>query len=178
MQNGGFFEFGLNTNLEQPQEDFPIHPDVTIPAGFYTFNEVFGMVFTDTSRMFSGNARVSTGDFYSGTRESVSLGAVLKLGAKISAQFGWSYNDIELQEGAFKTHLLTTRFAYNFSTNMFLNGLVQYNNLSREWSANIRFNLIHRPLSDIFLVYNDLRDENGMVKDRAFIAKYTYLFSF
>ena len=178
MQNGGFFEFGLNTNLEQPQEDFPIHPDVTIPPGFYTFNEIFGMVFTDPSRMFSGNARVSTGDFYSGTREAVSLGAVAKLGAKISVKFGWSYNDVELLEGAFKTHLITTRFAYNFSTNMFLNGLVQYNNLSKEWSANIRFNLIHRPLSDIFLVYNDLRDESGMVKDRAFIAKYTYLFSF
>jgi len=178
MQNGGFLEAGLNTNLEQPQEDFPIHPDVTIPPGFYTFNEVFAMLFTDTSRVFSGNARVSTGDFYSGTRDSLSLGLVVKLGAKFTGQVGWTYNDIALVEGAFTTHLLTSRFAYNFSTNMFLNGLVQYNNISNEWSANIRFNLIHRPLSDFFLVYNDLRDENGVVKDRAFIAKYTYMFAF
>ncbi len=178
MQNGGFIEGGLNTNLEQPQDDFPIHPDVTIPPGFYTFNEVFAMIFTDTSRLFSANARVSTGDFYSGTRDSISLGGVFKLGAKLTAQIGWTYNDIELAEGAFTTHLLTTRFAYSFNTNMFLNALVQYNNISDEWSANVRFNIIHRPLSDFFIVYNDLRDETGTLKNRAIIAKYSYLFSF
>ena len=178
MQNGGVFDAGLNTNLEQPPEDFAIHPDVTIPAGFHTFNELFAILFTDPSRTVSGNVRVSTGDFYSGTRKALLLGAVLRLGAKFSTQVAWSYNDIKLAEGEFTTHLLTTRFAYNFSTNVFLNGLVQYNNVSAEWSANVRFNIIHRPLSDFFVVYNDLRDENGVVKDRAVIAKYTYLFSF
>ncbi len=178
MQNGGLFEFGLNTNLEQPQSDFAIHPKVTIPQDFYTFSEVFGMFFSDTSRLLSGNVRVSSGDFYSGTRQAVSLGAVLRLGAKLSTQVGWSYNDIVLAEGAFSTHLLTARFSYNFNTNMFLNGLLQYNNVSDEWSANIRFNLIHRPLSDFFITYNDLRDEYGVVKDRAVIAKFTYLLNF
>ncbi|HXV59224.1 MAG TPA: DUF5916 domain-containing protein, partial [Vicinamibacteria bacterium] len=178
MQNGGYFEGGLNTNLEQPQDDFPIHPDVTIPAGFYTFDEWFGMLFSDTSRTFSGNFRASTGDFYSGTRNSLSLGGVLKLGEQFRAQVSWSYNDVDLLEGAFTTHLVTTRFAYNFSTRMFLNGLIQYNNVTSEWSSNIRFNLIHRPLSDFFIVYNDLRDEMGLVKDRALIVKYTQLFSF
>ncbi len=178
FQNGGFLEFGLNTNLEQPQRDFPIHPDVTISPGFYTFDEWFAMLFTDTSRMFSVNTRVSTGGFYSGNRDSISLGGVLKLGEKIAAQVDWSYNDIVLDEGAFTTHLLTTRFAYNFSTRMFLNGLIQYNNVTDEWNSNIRFNFIHRPLSDLFVVYNDLRDETGLLKNRSLIVKYTHLLSF
>jgi hypothetical protein len=178
FQNGGFLEFGLNTNLEQPQTDFPIHPDVTIPPGFYTFDEWFAMLFTDPSRPFSLNTRVSTGGFYSGTRDSISLGALLRVGEKLSAQVDWSYNDIILDEGAFTTHLLTTRFAYNFSTAMFLNGLIQYNNVTGEWNSNIRFNFIHRPLSDLFVVYNDLRDETGLLKNRALIVKYTHLLSF
>ena len=178
FQNGGFFEFGLNTNLEQPQTDFPIYPDVTIPPGFYTFDEGFAMLFTDPSRTLSVNTRASTGGFYSGTKDSVSLGGVLKLGEKLSAQIDWSYNDIVLDEGAFTTHLLTTRFAYNFSTTMFLNGLIQYNNVTDEWNSNIRFNFIHHPLSDLFIVYNDLRDETGAMKNRALIVKYTRLLSF
>jgi hypothetical protein len=178
FQNGGFFEFGLNTNLEQPQTDFPIHPDVTIPPGFYTFDEWFAMLFTDPSKPLSLNTRVSTGGFYSGDRQSVSLGGLLRLGEKLSAQVDWSYNDIVLDEGAFKTHLLTTRFAYNFSTRMFLNGLIQYNNVTDEWNSNIRFNFIHRPLSDLFVVYNDLRDETGLLKNRSLIVKYTHLLSF
>jgi hypothetical protein len=61
---------------------------------------------------------------------------------------------------------------------MFLNGLVQYNNVTDEWNSNIRFNFIHRPLSDLFIVYNDLRDETGAMKNRALIVKYTHLLSF
>ncbi len=178
FQNGGLLEFGLNTNLEQPQSDFPIYPGVTIPPGFYLFDEWFAMLFTDPSRMLSANTRVSTGGFYSGEKDSISLGGVLKLGEKLSAQVDWSYNDIVLDEGAFTTHLLTTRFIYNFSTRMFLNGLIQYNNVTDEWNSNIRFNLIHHPLSDLFIVYNDLRDETGTLKNRALIVKYTQLLSF
>jgi hypothetical protein len=136
------------------------------------------MLFTDPSKPLSLNTRVSTGGFYSGDRQSVSLGGLLRLGEKLSAQVDWSYNDIVLDEGAFKTHLLTTRFAYNFSTRMFLNGLIQYNNVTDEWNSNIRFNFIHRPLSDLFVVYNDLRDETGLLKNRSLIVKYTHLLSF
>jgi Domain of unknown function (DUF5916) len=178
MQNGGFVEVGLNSNLEQPQDSFEIIPDISIPPGFYTFNEWFALMYSDTSRTVAWNVRAGTGDFYSGTKDSISLGGVLKAGRKLSAGADWSYNDIVLKEGRFKTHLLTARFAYNFTTNMFLNALVQYNNLTHEWSSNIRYNFIHRPLSDLFVVYNDLRDETGLPKNRAFIVKYTQLLSF
>ena len=61
---------------------------------------------------------------------------------------------------------------------MFVNALLQYNTDSRQWSSNLRFNIIHRPLSDFFLVYNERRDERTDRIDRAFIAKMTYLFAF
>ena len=59
---------------------------------------------------------------------------------------------------------------------MFLNALIQYNSDLRQVSSNIRFNLIHRPLSDIFIVYNEQRDafQRG-VADKALSIKYTHM---
>jgi len=81
--------------------------------------------------------------------------------------------------GAFVSKLLTTRVNYNFNTKMFVNALVQYNSDNRQWTSNLRFNIIHRPLSDFFLVYNERRDERtGEMLSRAVIAKMTYLVAF
>ena len=41
---------------------------------------------------------------------------------------------------------------------MFLSSFIQYNNESDQVASNIRFRFIHRPLSDIYVVYNDVRD--------------------
>jgi hypothetical protein len=46
-------------------------------------------------------------------------------------------------------------------------------------SSNIRFNWTHRPLSDLYIVYNDTRDTlTGLTRERALIVKLTNLFSF
>jgi hypothetical protein len=68
------------------------------------------------------------------------------------------------------------RLAYNFTTSVFLNALLQYNTDSGQLSSNLRLNIIHRPLSDFFLVYNERRDEQTNVPlDRALIVKLTYM---
>ena len=88
-------------------------------------------------------------------------------------------DDRELSTGAYVTTLITGRVNYNFSTRMFLNALLQYNTDSQQWSSNLRFNVIHRPLSDFFLVYNERRDDrSGELIDRAIVAKMTYLMAF
>ena len=61
---------------------------------------------------------------------------------------------------------------------MFLNALIQYNSSLDEISSNIRFNFIYKPLSDIFLVYNERRATDGEVIERALITKLTYVFDF
>jgi hypothetical protein len=86
--------------------------------------------------------------------------------------------DVELSTGAYVSTLITGRVNYNFNTKMFINALLQFNTDAHQWSSNLRFNIIHRPLSDIFLVYNERHDERTDRIDRAFIAKMTYLFAF
>jgi hypothetical protein len=55
---------------------------------------------------------------------------------------------------------------------------VQYNSDTRQISSNVRFNIIHRPLSDFFIVSNERRDSATRdVLNRAVIAKGTYMVS-
>jgi hypothetical protein len=61
---------------------------------------------------------------------------------------------------------------------MFLNALIQYNSTLQEFSSNIRFNFIYRPLNDLFVVYNERRATTGEVRERALIVKLTYVFDF
>ena len=60
-----------------------------------------------------------------------------------------------------------------------LNGFFQYNTDTHQITSNIRFNVIHHPLSDLYIVYNDSRDaRSGSLVERAFIVKFTNLFNF
>jgi hypothetical protein len=62
---------------------------------------------------------------------------------------------------------------------MFLDALVQYRNDVKQFSSNVRFNLIHHPLSDFFIVYNEQQYTDGRVAaGRGLVVKYTHLFSF
>ena len=54
----------------------------------------------------------------------------------------------------------------------------QYNKAEEKLVTNFRMNLIHAPLSDLFLVYSNISDLSGDEKDTGMIAlKFTKLFS-
>ena len=122
--------------------------------------------------------RYSVGDFYDGYRRGYIIGPAVRVNEHFNASVNLQINDIDVSNGAFVSKLVTSRVNYNFNTRMFVNALLQYNTDSRQLSSNPRFNIVHRPLSDIFLVYNERHDERTDRIDRAFIAKMTYLFAF
>jgi Domain of unknown function (DUF5916)/Carbohydrate family 9 binding domain-like len=181
FQNSTFIEVGVNPNTEVIREPFTINSrrGIQIAPGRYEFNENFVLVNTNASAPFSVNLRYATGDFYDGYRRGYNVGATVRPSEHLNFSGTIGVNDIELPQGAFTTTLFTGRVNYYFNTKVFLNALLQYNNDARQWSSNVRLNIIHRPLSDIFLVYNERRDSrSGDMIDRALVAKMTYLFAF
>ena len=62
---------------------------------------------------------------------------------------------------AFVNNLMTAKVNYSFTTNMFIDALSQYDEVTKQFNANVRFNLIHHPLSDFFVVYNEQQDTDG-----------------
>ena len=181
FQNSTFVEIGINPNTEVIRDAFTVNQrrGIKVTPGRYKFNEYFAIVTTNSARRFSGTARVGTGDFYDGERTSYTLGGTLRANAHFNLSVNASFNDVDLPAGAFTTTLVTTRVNYFFSTKMFVNALVQYNSDAKQWSSNVRFNFIHRPLSDFYLVFNERRHSvTGELIDRALVAKFTYLMAF
>jgi hypothetical protein len=77
---------------------------------------------------------------------------------------------------------VTSRVGYAFNTRTFLDTLIQYNTDLKQLSANVRFDVIHRPLSDLFIVYNDQRLTEQQLTPvntgRGLIVKYTHMLAF
>jgi hypothetical protein len=181
FQNSAFVEVGVNPNVEVIKQPFTINTrrGIRVTPGRYEFNENFILVNTNAAAPLSFNLRYSAGDFYDGYRHGYNIGATVRPSEHINFSGTIGINDIALPQGAFTTTLFTGRVNYFFNTKVFLNALLQYNNDARQWSSNVRLNIIHRPLSDIFLVYNERRDSrSGDMIDRALVAKMTYLIAF
>lgn len=180
FQNGAFMELGKNANVEVLREPFSLNNGQTVvPAGTYSYYDYFITFRPDPTRRVQPSGRWGIGPFYTGYKHSYAFSETLRLSNKFNTSLTYTHNNISLAgpNGHFKTNLLTTRVNYSFSTTMFLNALVQYNSVARQWSSNIRFNIIHHPLSDFFLVYNERRNSlSGDLLDRALIAKITYMF--
>jgi hypothetical protein len=86
---------------------------------------------------------------------------------------------VKLPNGTSTTDLVSTRLVYGFTPRSFLNAFVHYNGDTHEISTNLRFNILYRPLSDLYLVYNDRRNtDSDLLIERAFIVKLTNLFTF
>jgi hypothetical protein len=181
FHNSTFIEIGVNPNVEVIRDSFPINSrrNIRVLPGRYEFNEYFLLANTNAAAPVSFNTRYSIGDFYNGYRRGYTLGTTVRANEHFNVSGNVQFNDIELPQGAFTTTLITGRVNYFLNTKVFLNALLQYNTDARQWSSNLRFNVIHRPLSDIFFVYNERRDSrSGEMIDRALVAKMTYLIAF
>ena len=181
MNDSGFFESGVNRNLEGNLTPFVLNAarGVIIPPGVYEFNEYFALYRSNNAALFSFEARYSDGGLYDGHRRGYAVAPTVRLNEHFNASVGLQINDIDLPTTSYVSTLVATRVNYSFNTRLFVNALVQYNTDTHQWSSNARLNLIHRPLSDFFFVYNERRlDTTGDLVDRAVIAKLTWLLAF
>ena len=177
--NNAFFNFNVNRGFERLAEAFDIRDDIEIPAGDYHFNDINIFYNSDRSKAIGGNIFVNFGDFWNGTRKSIGGELALKPNYRLNIEVNYNRNKVDLVGGSFVTDLVGSRIKYSFNTRMFLNAFLQYNTDAKQFSSNIRFRLIHHPLSDLFIVYNDRRDtQTGELLDRAIIFKFTNLFNF
>jgi hypothetical protein len=181
MNDSGFFEGGVNRNREGNVMPFTLNSarGVRIQPGTYDFNEYFVLYRSNNAAPFSYETRLSVGDLYDGTRNGYAIAPTVRVNEHFNASVGLQVNDIDLPAASYVSTLVAARLNYSASTRVFLNALVQYNTDTQQWSSNVRFNIIHRPLSDFFLVYNERRlDTTGDLVDRSVIAKVTYLMAF
>ena len=172
----------VDRSFERLAAPFTIHttyPRVVLPAGDYDFLAYTARFSTDASRRLSGSGNVTAGDFWNGARQSFTGSFSLRPNAHLNIDVDYNRNHVSLPQGTFTTSLSGVRLLYAFNARALVNAYVQYNADTDQVSSNIRFNLIHRPLSDLFVVYNDGRDTgSGALIERALTVKFTNLFNF
>jgi hypothetical protein len=179
LQDGSTIAAVYRRNEEGLAVPFRFRPTYSIAPGRYTYREGDVSFTTSRARTLSWTGGYRFGEFWDGTRDGVSGGVRLRLNEKVAASATMSRDVVDLAGRSFTTDLLQMRLDTSFSTRMFLNAFVQYNGVTRDVSSNIRFDFIHHPLSDIFIVYNETRPMDATLpRSRALVVKFTQLFSF
>ena len=148
-RNGFWASTALNLTTEGVLDPFAIYPDVLVPA-----------------------------DRFGGRRSTVSPRLSLRLGERFNTQVSWERNDLDLPGGAFATNLARLRLNYSFTTRVFVQTLVQYNDRRRLWSSNVRFAMLADANTGLFIVYDDIEGFDRfrpLGAGRSLTVKYSHL---
>lgn len=160
FQDGSVIELGGNHNEEDLAVPFTVRAKhgTVVPIGRYAFADRFVAGATSRSKPFAVEGRLSEGEYYGGRRRLAQIGGSARLSAHLNGSLSITRDQIQLPSASSTTHYLTARANVGFSTRQLLNALVQYNSETRRWDTNVRFNWIHHPLSDLFVVYTQGRE--------------------
>ncbi|MGD8698603.1 MAG: DUF5916 domain-containing protein, partial [Gemmatimonadales bacterium] len=163
--------------FQRLDSEFELAPDVIVPPGDYETWTVDFELGTSPARPVSLELGGGFGGFWGGERWGA--GAEIAFNSPhIGFALSYDHNDVDVPDGAFTTDLVRGRLKLAANTRLFGNALLQYNSQSGSFSANLRIDWIHRPGSDLFIVFNERRDIVGSrwnPDSRAFIVKLTYL---
>ena len=158
---------------------FEIYPGVFVPPGTYDNAEVQVVGITNQGAPLSLESRVTVGGFFGGSRVSGIATLRGRVGGSFNAYADYSRNDVELPEGDFVTNLLKLRVSYSFTPRLYLQALVQWNDVTSNWSTNLRLGWLQTANTGLFVVYNENRDptDGGAgLRDRSFTIKYSRMF--
>jgi hypothetical protein len=179
--DGGILTLSASDRVERLFEGASI-AGVLVAPGRYGWREGLASYRVSGSHLLSGTFSVSGGDFYDGRRLSFAASTRFRPTPRFTLDAGVQHNDLELADRSFTADLYSARLRWAHDVRTFLMGFVQYNEATEELITNVRFNLIHAPLSDLFLVYTERRSlADGVgeaLLERGLTLKATKLFAF
>lgn len=151
-----------------------------VGVGGYDFSEASLEYQSSAGRPFSASVRLGGGSFFSGDRRSVGAGFRWLIGHQLALQGAADFNQLDLPGGRSNSSVYQGRIKYALSTRAFAALNVQYNEVTEQMITYARFNVIHGPLSDLFVVLTERRQFGGTpgVLDRTITVKATRLLAF
>ena len=172
---------GMNLTREGVRTPFQIYPGIFVPPGTYDHAEAQLVYMSNQGAPFSVQMRVTAGGFFGGERLTLNPTIKFRAGDALTTEFNYQRNDVDLPGGAFVTNLIRTRVSYSFSSRVFTQALVQYNDRADLWSMNFRFGWLQAANTGLFVVYTDTRGLYDLFDrpertDRSLIVKYSYMF--
>jgi hypothetical protein len=166
LESGDQFEAGILLQGDRPPEAFEISSEVDIPTGSYEWTRYLLGASSAEKRKISAEIKWESGNYYNGDLNTIEGSLKLKPSALLTLEFTGERNtgkvmalpdeeeSEELVEKNFTEQLFGLRLQLNFSPNLQLSSLTQYDTESRELGSNNKLRWTFDPLGDIFLVYN------------------------
>ncbi len=168
---------GINFTTEGVQQPFEIS-GVTIPVGRYRHEEFQFILITNPNKALSLSTRSFIGGYFGGDRIANSGTLNFRIGDKFSSSFTMSHNILDLPNGDVTAVVAGARLSYSFTPRMFLQSLIQHNNVSDITSANIRFGWLQNANTGLFIVLNLVKDDDliDQLNNQSLTIKYSYRF--
>jgi hypothetical protein len=181
LMRGGQLTFTVSDRYERLFAETPI-AGVPVAEGTYEWIEPALGLSTPGNLPLFLSASYQWGDFYDGTRSSLGTDLTFRPDPHFSLELGLQRNDLELGGQAFTADLYSAGVRLALNTRVFFFTFVQYNESTDELITNARFNWLHAPLSDVFLVYTERRSLADQVAEpvleRGLTLKVTKLLAF
>ena len=180
--NGSFLEYAILPTWQNINFDFaPLGISIAQDRYFYTFQRV--RLNTDRSAKLSGSGSIEWGDFYNGQRTTVEGGLRLAPIPHVALTVDYEFNDLRdlgEQREDLRTHLTTVGARLALNPRLQLSAFYQYNSFDKQGRWNIRGSWEYRPLSFVYLVFNDTRIDGleNPLEEQQFIGKITFLKQF
>ena len=173
-----FFLQPINQVTDVLTEPFEVRRGIVIPAGSYHFNRPSVAFASDSSKRLVLTGEYQWGDFFSGKRDEITVGATFRPNAHLLFDLTDSFNRVRLPQGNFNTNLFAGRINYNFSRKLLTSVLMQLNSSAQVSAINIRLRYIYRPNSDLFVIYNQATGAGLERPSYSFQIKLTRNFTF
>ena len=171
----------LSAGFTQLDEGFDLADRIPVEPARYDLRRVTVFGGTSPKRRVGARLLVRVSDEWGGRTSTFDVGSRLSFGKHLTTGVSWALSQADLPGGSFTAHVVGVRATLAFSTRLFTRAFVQYNSLDRKWITNLRLRFIHRPGSDLYVVFNDEQGEEGApgrLVGRGFAVKGTWLVRF
>lgn len=153
-ESGDMFEFYVIAQEEVLKEPFEFSEEVTIPIDAYQFTRYQLEFRSAAHRTVTANAEYEFGKFYGGDLTKVDLEVDFNHKGNIKLGVQGIFIRGELPEGKINENLYRAKADFYLNPDLGLMTFVQYDSVSDNIGANIRFKWRISPGNTIYLVYN------------------------
>ncbi len=162
FQNGGSFSYSVVTNWQNPIDTFsPL--DIDIAAGRYRFSAHQFSFQTDNSRKLFFSTNYSAGGYFNGKIRSLDMQCRVAPDPRVALTLRYAHNELRalgIARQEKTTDLATAEIRLAANPRVQWISFYQYNTAEERATLNTRFQWEYRPLSFLFLVWNDNRQNS------------------
>lgn len=176
FKNRTELKFRFNNHITDILYPFDIG-GYTIQKDKYIMHEFNTQFISDNNKNFVVDAFAVYGDYFGGKKITLRGGIKYRFQPWVNVRVGINQNNIVFpKQQKVNLTLINSRVEVNFSNKLFWTTFIQYNTQQENFGVNSRIQFRYKPMSDLFLVFNDnynLMDE-VINTNRAITLKINY----